>query len=181
MKDQKFRPEISADSKTGVVKIRVETDYGHVEFSYSPEQIAAGIATLVDDILHAQKTGERLNRIEQLGMSGGPATDAASLFKERANLTFPQSSIERFSPGSETYARGVVEHFSDNVIPAIALMLDYLAASALLSPSADTDPEWRVKVTQNRRSTLALLQKRLGEAIQHLYSHQKDDDSTNTR
>lgn len=177
MNEDSSRPQILADTKTGVVTIEIETGYGPITFSYSPAAIEAGIAALAEDILKRAKEGEsQAQAVERLGLPAEEVTDAAALYEERANRVFPQDAIEQFSPSSEAYSRGTVEQFSDNLVPALILMLDYLAATALVAESADSDPRWQQKIVKERKAAVELLQDLLSKGIQRLSTRQSTDN-----
>jgi len=170
-------PQIRMDTSTGVVTLEIETAYGPITLSYSPEAIEAGIAALAADILkRAKEGGSQAEAVERLGLPTEVVTGAAAVYEERANQVFPLDAIEQFSPSSRAYSRGTVEQLSDNLVPALILMLDYLAATALVVGSADSDPQWRQKVASEHRATLEILQERLSEGIQRLYARQNSDN-----
>ncbi len=170
--------QICVDTRTGVVTLEIETAYGRITFSYSPAAIEAGIAALAADILkRAKERGRQAEAVERLGLPAEVVTGAAALYEERANQVFPLDAIEKFSPSSEAYSRGTVEQLSDNLVPALILMLDYLAATALAVRSVDSDPQWGQKVASEHQATLEILQERLSEGIQRLYARQTPDNS----
>lgn len=165
------QPRIAVDTRTGMVTIEITSDFGPSTFSYSPAAIAKGIAALAADILRRAEAGNsQTEAVEHLGLPTDVVVDAAALYIERASQTFPQDAIEQFSSSSETYARGTVEQFSDNLVPALILMLDHLAATALVSASADSDPHWRQKVAVDQEAIRALLTQRFGENIRALWT-----------
>jgi len=181
MSDDSPDTQILADVKTGVVTIEIETDYGPITFSYSPAAIEAGIAALAADISKRAKEGQsQAQAAERLSVPPAVVTDAAALYEERSKQRFPQDAIEQFSPSSEAYARGTVEQFSDNLIPALILMLDHLAAATLVSASADSDPRWRQMVEREDQETLKILHHRLSESIQRLYRLPNVDNPSST-
>lgn len=178
MSDNTSHPQILADAKTGVVTIELETDYGLVSFSYSPTGIEAGIAALAADILKRAKEGRsQAHTVERLGVPPEVVTDAAALYEERANQIFPMDAIEQFSPSSESYSRGTVEQLSDNLVPGIILMLDHLAASALIVGGIDSDPGSEQTVKQAHQATIEMLQECLGKSIQQLSARSRPEAS----
>ena len=171
------QPEITADAKTGIITIKIETKFGPVAFSFSPAEVEAGIAALAKEILRRSETGERQEQsVTQLGLPERLVTEAALYYEERGKQIFPLDAIEQFTPGSEAYARGTIEQFSDNLIPSLVLMLDYLAAVNLVKASADSDPQWRQKVAREHQITLNMLRAHLGASIQRLYPAQDKDN-----
>jgi hypothetical protein len=161
---------IVADNATGVVTVEVVTDYGPIVFSYSPEAVTSGIATLVADILKRDEKGEpQSSEIDRLDIPTELVKLAAQVYDERARQTFPAGAIERFSPGSQAYARGVVEQFSDNLVPALILMLNYLAAITLIQGGSDSKP-LTPEAANERQVTVELLHDRLRRGIQRTVS-----------
>jgi len=153
------------------VTIELMTPYGWITFTYSPDAIGEGIANLAAEILRRSKSGQpQAPPVARLGLSPDLATQAAEVFETQARHAFPPDALEKFSPTSGAYSRGVVEQFSDNVVPALILMLDYLAASALISANADSDPNWAEKVAANQQATRALLEERFGKSIRALWT-----------
>lgn len=165
------QPKIAVDTRTGVVTIEITSDFGPVTFSYSAAAVEKGIAALAAEILQRANAGKRQPKaVEHLGLPTEVVVDAAKLYEERGRLQFPQDAIEKFSPSSEAHARGTIEQFSDNLLPALILMLDCLAAAALVSTSADSDPLWREKVAIDQEAIRVLLKQRFGENIRALWT-----------
>jgi hypothetical protein len=178
MNEQAPQPEITADAKTGMIVIKIETSFGRVGFSFSPAEVEAGIAALAKEILRRSEAGERQEQtVTQLGLPESLVNEAALNYEERGKQTFPLDAIEQFSPGSEAYARGTIEQFADSLIPALVLMLDYLAAVNLVKAGADSDPQWRQKVAGEHQITLKMLQDHLVAGIQRLYPARDSDNS----
>jgi hypothetical protein len=166
--DQNLR--IVADNATGIVTLMVATDYGPTSFSYSPEAVGSGIATLVADILKHDEKGEPQNpEIDSLEISKELVKHAAQVYDERARQRFPAGAIERFSPGSQAYARGIVEQFSDNLVPALIQMLNYLAAITLIQGGSDSK-RLTPEAANEHQVTVQLLQDRLRRGIQRIVS-----------
>jgi hypothetical protein len=178
MNEQASQPEITADAKTGMITIKIETDFGPVTFSFSPAEVEAGIAALAKDILRRSQNGERPGpTVRQLGLPDKLVNEAALHYEERGKQSFPLDAIEQFTAGSKAFARGTIEQFSDNLIPALLLMLDYLAAVNLVKASADSDPRWRKKVAAEHEKILKVLQDHLAASIQRLYPARDSDNS----
>jgi len=169
MNESEFHTKITVTSDA--VLIELGTQYGPITFSYTPSAIGEGITKLAADILQSKKTTDETTRGGQrLGFSSEQAREAAQVFEERARQTFPQDAIEKFSPSSGAYTRGLVEQFSDNLVPALILMLDYLAAAALVSPNSDSEPNWTRKIAADQEATRTLLEERFGESIRALWT-----------
>ena len=180
MNNDSSEKQIRADVKTGIVTIEIKTDYGPITFSYSPSDVKAGIALLAASILKHSKEGESLARsTEYLDLTSEQVTEAAALYEERSNKIFPSSAIEQFSPGSEAYSRGTVEQFSDNLVPALILMLDYLAATALVLAGTDSDPRWEQKIKNEHKAMVKMLQDHLGASIRRPWIRQSRENIDN--
>jgi hypothetical protein len=91
------------------------------------------------------------------------------VYDQRSRKTFPNDAIERFSSGSQAYDRGVVEQFSDNLVPALILMLNYLAAITLIQGGSDSK-RLTPKAANERHATIELLQDRLRKGVQRIAS-----------
>lgn len=162
-------PRIAVDTQTGVVTIEITSDLGPITFSYSPVAVEKGIVALAADILRRAEAGNsQKEAVEYLGLPTEVVVDAAKLYEERGRLQFPQDAIEKFSPTKEAYARGTVEQFSDNLVPALILLMDYLAAAVLATKATDSVRPSNDSLSRSRDATIDLLQNRLGAAIQHL-------------
>jgi hypothetical protein len=171
MNEPNLKPRIAVDTGTGVVTIEITSNFGAIAFSYSPAAIQKGIAALAAEILQRANAETRhTEAVEQLGLPTDVVVDAAALYEERASQTFPEDAIEKFCSSSEAYARGTMEQFADNVVPALLLMLDHLAATALVSASADSDPRWRQKVAVDQEAIRALLTQQFGGNIRGLWT-----------
>jgi hypothetical protein len=169
MNEPNQQPRIEVDTRTGVVTIGISTSLGPITFSYSPAAVEKGIAALAADILRRAEAGKsQTEAVEHLGIPTEVVVDAANLYEERGRLQFPQDAIEEFSPSSEAYARGTVEQFSDNLSPALILLMDYLAAAVLTTKATDSVRPARDNLSRAREGTIDLLQNRLGAAIQRL-------------
>lgn len=157
------------DTRTGVVTIELTSDLGTITFSYSPVAVEKGIAALAADILRRAEAGNsQTEAVEHLGLPTEVVVDAAKLYEERGRLQFPQDAIEKFSPTKEAYARGTVEQFSDNLVPALILLIDYLAAAVLATKATDSVRPSNDSLSRSHDATIDLLQNRLGAAIQRL-------------
>lgn len=168
MNETSDQPRIAVDTRTGVVTIEITTDLGPITFSYSPAAIEDGIAALAREILQRAEAGKtRTEAVKNLGIPTEVVLDAAKLYEERGRLQFPQDAIEKFSPSSEAYARGTVEQFSDKIVPALILLLDYLAAAVLVTKVTDSVRSDE-NLSRSHDATIDLLQHRLGESIQRL-------------
>jgi hypothetical protein len=162
-------PRIAVDTRTGMVTIEITSDLGPIAFSYSPVAVEKGIAALAADLLRRAEAGNsQTEAVQHLGLQTEVVVDAAKLYEERGRLQFPQDAIEKFSPSSEAYARGTVEQFSDNLVPALVLLMDYLAAAALATKATDSVRPSNESLSRSRDATIDLLQNRLGAAIQRL-------------
>lgn len=162
-------PRIAVDTSTALVTIEITTDLGPITFRYSPVEVEKGIAALAADIVRRAETGTRQTKaVEHLGLPTEVVVDAAKLYEERGRLQFPQDAIEKFSPSSRAYARGTVEQFSDNLVPALVLLMDYLAAAVLATKATDSVRQSNDNLSRSRDATIDLLQNRLGAAIQRL-------------
>lgn len=171
MNELNQQPRIAVDTRTGLVTVEITSDFGAISFSYSPAEIQRGIAELAAEILQRADAGKRqTGAVKDLGLPTDAVVDAAALYQERASRTFPEDAIEKFSNSSEAYARGTMEQFADNVVPALLLMLDHLAATALVSASADSDPQWRQKVAVDQEAIRALLAQRFAANIHRLWT-----------
>jgi len=166
---EKNEPTITVDTRTDVVTIEIRSDFGPITFSYSPAAVDKGLAALVAEILRSSAGKNRRKASEHFGLPSDILVEAAAIYEERASQTFPQDAIEQFSAGSEAYANGTMEQFVDNLVPALLLMLDHLAATALVSASADSDPQWRRKVAKDREAIRALLAQQFSENIRALW------------
>ena len=159
------------DIRTDVVTIEITSDFGPVTFSYSPAAFEKGIAKLAAEILRRADAGKpQTETVKDLGLPTDAVVDAAALYKERASQIFPEDAIEEFCASSDAYARGTMEQFADNVVPALLLMLDHLAATALVSARSDSDPQWSQKVAVHQEGLRALLAQRFGESIRALWT-----------
>jgi hypothetical protein len=166
--------QILADTKTGVVTIELNTDYGPILFSYSPAAVEAGITALAADILRRANEGQRAAQaVEGLHVPAAVVTNAAALYQQRANRVFPLDPIEEFSSGAEAYSRGTVEQFADDLIPAIIVMLDSLGATSLVVGGTDSDQQWKEDVTQDHKSSVELLQDLLSVRIARLATRRR--------
>jgi hypothetical protein len=169
MNEPNQQPRIAVDTGTGIVTIEISTNLGPIAFSYSPAAVEKGIAALAADILRRVETGKSQTKaVENLGIPTEVVVDAAKLYEERGRLQFPQDSIEKFSPSSEAYARGTVEQFSDNLAPALILLMDYLAAAVLTTKATDSGRPSPDNLSSAHEAIIDLLQNRLGAAIQRL-------------
>ncbi len=161
---------IVADNATGIVTVEEATDYGPIVFSYSPEAVGSGIAALVTDILKRDEKGAPQSpEIDRLEIPTELVKQAAQVYEESARQTFPDDAIERYSPTSQAYARGVVEQFSDNLVPTLILMLNYLAAITLIQGGNDSK-RLTPEASNERQATIELLQDRLRRGIQRIVS-----------
>jgi hypothetical protein len=169
MNEPNQQPRIAVETRTGVVTIEISTDLGPITFTYSPAAVEKGIAALAADILlRAEAGNSQTEAVEHLGLPTEVVVDAAKLYEERGRLQFPQDAIEKFSPTKEAYARGTVEQFSDNLVPALILLMDYLAAAVLATKATDSMRPSSDSLSRSHDATLDLLQNRLGAAIQRL-------------
>jgi hypothetical protein len=161
---------IVADNATGIVTVEVATDYGPIVFSYSPEAVGSGIAALVADILKRDDRGEPQNKeIDRFEIPTELVKQAAQVYDERARQTFPDDAIERYGPSSQAYARGVIEQFSDNLVPTLILMLNYLAAITLIQGGSDSK-RLTPEASNDRQAIVDLLQDRLRRGIHRIVS-----------
>jgi hypothetical protein len=177
MNNDQSQKQIRADVKSGIVTIEIKTDYGPIAFSYSPLDIEAGIAALATDILKHSKKGEGSPEvIERLGLPTELVTDAATPYEECSDKVSPLDTPKQFPPHLEAYSQGTVEQFSDNLAPALILMLDYLAATALVLAGADSPPGWEQKVKKEHRATVQMLQDHLGTSIRRLWTRQYSEN-----
>lgn len=173
MNNDSSQEQIRVDVEGDIVTIRIKTDYGPIDFSYSPSEVEAGIAALSTDILKRSKEGKRLaGGMEQLGLPAELVADAAAQYEEQSNKSFPLDAIEKFSPSAKAYSRGTIEQFSDNLVPALILMLNYLASTALVLAGTDSDPRWEQKVRNEHKATVEMLQERFGASIRQLWIRQ---------
>jgi len=169
MNELNQQPRIAVDTGTGLVTIEISTDLGPITFSYSPAAVEKGIAALAAEILKRFEAGKsQTEALKHLGIPIEVVVDAANLYEERGRFQFPQDSIEKFSPSSTAYARGTVEQFSDNLAPALILLMDYLAAAVLTTRATDSVRPSPDNLSRAHEGTIELLQNRLGAAIQHL-------------
>jgi hypothetical protein len=178
MSHEQSEIEILAETASGVVTVSMQTDYGRVSFSYSPADVEAGIARLAREMLMHPDKARR--RVDDLSLDPTQALKAANLYGQRATLALPNDDVERFSPGSQAYARGTVEQFAEILAPAVITMLDYLAATALVLGQSDVDRNSQDKIQMARDEITAYLKECFGRTILTFWRKPQGADRVDT-
>lgn len=164
--------QVTITESDGFMRVEIETRYGPVSFSYSPQAVEAGLSELVSDVL--DKLGEsdrsllaRLSKENDLP----PERIKASfdLYRQRLNAKFPNDAIEKFTPGNRAHVQGTVEQFADGIAPGIALMLDHVAVSCLTENLPDVDRDWRRKVLKSSLELREILLNHFRRSIHALW------------
>jgi hypothetical protein len=164
--------QVTTSVSDGLIRVEINTRYGPVSFSYSPEAVEAGLSELVSDVL--DKLGEsdrsllaRLSKENDLPPER--IKTSFDLYRQRLNAKFPNDAIEKFTPGNRTHVQGTVEQFADGIAPGIALMLDHLAVTCLSENLPDVDRDWRRKVMKSSSELRDILVSHFRRAIHALW------------
>ena len=170
--------QVTASLADGFMRVEIETRYGPVSFSYSPQAVEAGLSELVSDVL--DKLGEsdrsllvRLSKESDLPTERIKAS--FDLYRQRLNAKFPDDAIEKFTPGNRAHVQGTVEQFADGIAPGIALMLDHLAVSCLTENVPDVDRDWRRKVLKSSSDLRDILVNHFRRAIHALWERRSEN------
>jgi hypothetical protein len=164
--------QVTASVSNGFMRVEIETRYGRVSFSYSPQAVEAGLSELVSEVLDELGESDR-SLLARLSKESDLPTERfkanLDLYRQRLNAKFPNDAIEKFTPGNRAHVQGTVEQFADGIAPGIALMLDHLAVSCLTENLPDVDRDWRRKVLKSSSELRDILVNHLRRAIHALW------------
>ena len=163
----------TANTSNGSVTVEINTDYGPITFSCFPKAVEDGIANLVADILQETERSAniKVRGLESLNLPNKLVSGNAEIYDERSRKVFPNDAIEQFSPGSRAYSQGTLEQFTENLKPAIILMLDHLAVTALVLGRTDLkNDQSKEEVDERRMVLLSLIRDHFGRSIQDLWN-----------
>ena len=163
--------QITANISDGSITVEMSTDYGPIVFSYSPNGVENGIANLVADVLRQSGDSDEtpFKTLAETGLPEELVKRNAEIYDRRAKIVFPTDALEKFVPGSKAYSQGTLEQFSENLRPAILLMLDHLGAAALVLGKAELDGQSSERVDERRRVLLNNLRDHFRASIQALW------------
>ena len=164
--------QVTASLPDGFMTVEIETRYGPVSISYSPQAVEAGLSDLVADVL--DELGEldrsllaRLSKENDLPAEKIKAS--FDVYRQRLNAKFPNDAIEKFMPGNRAHVQGTVEQFADAIAPGVALLLDHLAVTCLTENATDVDHDWRRKVLKSSSELRDILVNHFRRAIHALW------------
>jgi len=144
--------QVMASLPDGFMTVDIETRYGPVSFSYSPQAVEAGLSELVSDVFDKLGESDR-SVLARLSKENDLPTERIKagfdLYRQRLNAKFPDDAIEKFTPGNRAHVQGTVEQFADVIAPGITLLLDHLAVTCLTENVSDVDRDWRRKVLKS--------------------------------
>jgi hypothetical protein len=164
--------QVTASMSDGPMTLQMNTRYGPISFSYSPQAIEAGLSELVSEVLDGLRSSDATSLNEVSRQSDLPietVKESIEHYRERQNATFPDDAIEKFTPGNRAYVQGTLEQFSEGIAPGIALMLDHLAVTSLTRSVPDLDQEWKRKVEKSSLELRDVLSDHFRRSIHSLW------------
>jgi hypothetical protein len=164
--------QVTTSASDGSMTLQMNTPYGEISFSYSPQAIEAGLSELVSEVLDGLRDSDATSLNEVSRQSDLPVEtvkESIEHYRERQNATFPNDAIEKFTPGNRAYVQGTLEQFADGIAPGIALMLDHLAVTSLTRSVPDLDKKWKGKVQKSSLELRDILSDHFRRSVHSLW------------
>jgi hypothetical protein len=164
--------QVTAAVSDGSMTLQMNTPYGPISFSYSPQAVEAGLSELVSEVLDGLRDSDPTSLNEVSRQSDLPVEtvkDSMEYYRERENATFPDDAIEKFTPGNRAYVQGTLEQFAEGIAPGIALMLDHLAVTSLTRSVPDLDQRWKGKVQKSSLELRDILSDHFRRSVHSLW------------
>ena len=170
--------QVTASTSDGLLTLQMNTPYGPVSFSYSPQAIEAGLSELVAEVLDelGKSDPTLLNRISrESNLPSGTVKESFEAYRQRKNAKFPDDAIEKFTSGNRAYVQGTLEQFVEGIAPGIALMLHHLAVTSLTRNVSDVDHEWKGKVGKSSLELREVLANHFRGSIHSLWDRHHEN------
>jgi hypothetical protein len=164
--------QVTASISDGSMTLRMNTRYGPVTFSYSPQAVEAGLSELVSEVLDQVAKSDPMLLTRLSSESDLPletVKESFDVYRQRQNARFPDDAIEKFTPGNRAYVQGTLEQFAEGIAPGIALMLDHLAVTSLTRNVSDLDHAWEGTVDKSSLELRGVLSDHFRRAIHDLW------------
>ncbi len=164
--------QVSTSVSDGSMTLQMNTPYGPISFTYSPQAVEAGLSELVSDVLDGLRDSDATSLNEVSRQSDLPVKtvkESIEYYRERQNATFPDDAIEKFTPGNRAYVQGTLEQFAEGIAPGIALMLDHLAVTSLTRSLPDLDQKWKRKVQKSSLELRDILSDHFRRSVHSLW------------
>jgi hypothetical protein len=164
--------QMTTSASDGSMTLQMNTRYGPISVSYSPQAVEAGLSELVSEVLDGLRDSDATPLSEVSRQSDLPVEtvkESIEYYRERQNATFPDDAIENFTPGNRAYVQGTLEQFAEGIAPAIALMLDHLAVTSLTRSVPDLDQKWTGKVQKSSLELRDILSDHFRRSVHSLW------------
>ncbi len=172
MQGDRSSVQVTSSTSDGPITLQINTRYGPISFSYSPQAVEAGLSELVSEVLDGLRDSDPTSLNEVSRQSDLPVEavkESVEYYRERQNATFPDDAIEKFTPGNRAFVQGTLEQFAEGITPGIALMLDHLAVTSLTRCVPDLDQKWNRKIQKSRLELRDILSDHFRRSVRSLW------------
>jgi hypothetical protein len=165
--------KIEVTLKDKLITLKMETQYGPIGFSYSPEGIKLELAKLASQLLQTLQS-ENPNEAEVLAKNVDVRLDKLMKHLGAFNETvkeIPLSALNTFYKDRMPYLEGTLEQFADNLPVAIVLMLSHLVSAAIMRTTVELDSNTARTIHAREAELLKMIDSHFKESIMRLWDN----------